>query len=108
MPSLSLGHYAVSAAAAFALLTGCGGLQSPIGARAAPPSTFYAQASRAQSVGTGNSTVHFVYAANYSSDNVSAYAIDASDGALTQVAGSPFAAGGFSIAVAIDPTGKFA
>jgi hypothetical protein len=34
----------------------------------------------------------FVYAANYAAGNISAYAIDAASGALTPVAGSPFAA----------------
>ena len=35
----------------------------------------------------------FVYAANDGSNNISAYAINATTGALTQVAGSPFGAG---------------
>ncbi len=39
---------------------------------------------------------------------VSAYTIDATSGALTPVAGSPFAAGGFTDILAVDPTGKFA
>jgi 6-phosphogluconolactonase (cycloisomerase 2 family) len=39
---------------------------------------------------------------------VSAYQIDASTGALTQVSGSPFASGRELYGVAIDPTGKFA
>jgi 6-phosphogluconolactonase (cycloisomerase 2 family) len=34
-----------------------------------------------------------VYAANDGSNNVSAYSIDASSGALTQLAGSPFGSG---------------
>jgi hypothetical protein len=41
------------------------------------------------------------------SGNVSAYRIGA-DGSLTQLSGSPFAAGNFPVSVAVDPTGKFA
>jgi 6-phosphogluconolactonase len=53
----------------------------------------------------------FAYVANEgyaSSGNVSAYAINARSGALTQVKGSPFSAGIETYGVAIDPTGKFA
>jgi 6-phosphogluconolactonase (cycloisomerase 2 family) len=39
----------------------------------------------------GNS--NYLYVTNYGSDNVSAYTINATSGALTPVAGSPFAAG---------------
>ena len=49
----------------------------------------------------------FVYVANAGSDNVSAYTIDAASGALTPVAGSPFAAGSRPAEVAVDPSGKF-
>jgi 6-phosphogluconolactonase len=49
----------------------------------------------------------FAYVANENSNNVSAYSIGA-DGALTQVTGSPFAAGNSPSSVAVDPTGKFA
>ena len=37
--------------------------------------------------------MEFAYVVNVYSNNVSAYAVDASNGALTQVQGSPFAAG---------------
>ena len=37
-------------------------------------------------------TGKFAYVANFGDDNVSAYTIDASSGALTPVTGSPFAA----------------
>ena len=50
----------------------------------------------------------FVYVANADSNNVSAYTINASTGALTPVAGSPFGAGTEPLGVAIDPSGKFA
>jgi 6-phosphogluconolactonase (cycloisomerase 2 family) len=42
---------------------------------------------------TVDSTGEFVYVVNFNSNNVSAYTIDASTGALTPVVGSPFAAG---------------
>jgi 6-phosphogluconolactonase (cycloisomerase 2 family) len=41
------------------------------------------------------------YAPNSGSNNVSAYTIDATTGALAAVAGSPFAAGTFPCSVAI-------
>ena len=49
----------------------------------------------------------FAYVANSSSSNVSGYSI-ASNGALTPVPGSPFAAGATPVSVAVDSTGKFA
>jgi 6-phosphogluconolactonase (cycloisomerase 2 family) len=39
---------------------------------------------------------------------VSAYTINSSTGALTEITGSPFAAGTYSFSVTVDPTGKFA
>jgi 6-phosphogluconolactonase (cycloisomerase 2 family) len=49
-----------------------------------------------------------LYVANNGSNNVSAYAIDASSGALGQVNGSPFATGGVGpSAVAVDPETTF-
>ncbi len=53
-------------------------------------------------------TGRFAYVANNGSDNVSAYTINTTTGALTAVAGSPFASGGQPNGIAIDPTGKFA
>jgi len=53
----------------------------------------------------------FAYVANGDlggSNNVSAYTIDAATGALTLVAGSPFAAGTGPLSVTVDPSGKFA
>jgi 6-phosphogluconolactonase (cycloisomerase 2 family) len=53
----------------------------------------------------------FAYAVNFNSGgvgSVSAYTIDGGTGALTSVAGSPFAAGDGSASMAIDPTGRFA
>jgi 6-phosphogluconolactonase (cycloisomerase 2 family) len=54
----------------------------------------------------------FLYVANAggptSSGNVSAYVIDATTGALTQIAGSPFTAGNGLISITVEPKGKFA
>jgi len=52
--------------------------------------------------------VEFAYVANFGSNNISAYAIDATSGALKPVKGSPFAAGTSPIGLVIDPKGKFA
>lgn len=54
----------------------------------------------------------FVYVANYDvanygSANVSAYSINATTGALTALAGSPFTAGANPGSVTVDPSGKF-
>jgi 6-phosphogluconolactonase len=50
----------------------------------------------------------FAYVANESSNTISAYAINASTGALVQIAGSPFAATGTGpVAVAVDPNGAY-
>ena len=46
--------------------------------------------------------------ANQGSNNISAFALDATTGALTVVAGSPFAAGTEPSSVTVDPTGMFA
>lgn len=48
----------------------------------------------------------FLYAANYGSNDLSAYTINSANGALTPVAGAPFAAGNNPSAIAIDPVGK--
>jgi 6-phosphogluconolactonase len=50
----------------------------------------------------------FAYIANAGSEDVSAYTIDATTGALTAVAGSPFAAGILPLVVTLHPSGKFA
>lgn len=91
-----------------ALLAACGGSQPPSLPGAMPVSTNYPQKSFTRNVGRATGTVEFAFVANFYSNNVSAYAIDASNGALMQVQGSPFAAGFGPSAVAIDPTGNFA
>lgn len=50
----------------------------------------------------------WLYAANRFSGNVSAYQINGASGTLTEVAGSPFAVGGWCFALAIDSGGRFA
>ena len=50
---------------------------------------------------------YFAYVANFVSNNVSAFTINASSGALTAVAGSPFAAGAGPCSFSVDPAGKF-
>ncbi len=47
-------------------------------------------------------------APNHSTNTVAAYALNASTGALSEVAGSPFTARTFPQAVTVDPSGKFA
>ena len=109
MKSLDFSRYVLSACVATALLAGCGGSQPAIGAPGTlPSSTTYTQKSRAQSASRPDTPVHYVYVSNDGSANVSAFAINASTGTLTQVKGSPFAAGPEPWGVAVDPTGKFA
>ena len=97
MKVLDFSRYAFSICVTTILLAGCGGSQPPIGA----------PTSQAQSTRRPSASVHFAYVANFESNSVSAYIIDASSGALTQVQGSPFSAGFNPIGVAIDPTRKF-
>jgi 6-phosphogluconolactonase len=50
----------------------------------------------------------FLYALNASSNEIAAFTVDSSSGALTAVAGSPFvAAGGLQGGMVVDPSGKF-
>ena len=49
----------------------------------------------------------FGYVTNEGSNNISAYSINATTGAMTAIAGSPFAAGAGPSAVAISPSGRF-
>jgi 6-phosphogluconolactonase (cycloisomerase 2 family) len=50
----------------------------------------------------------FAYVTNNISADVSAYAINATTGALTAIAGSPIAAGTNPRSLTVDPSGKFA
>lgn len=53
-------------------------------------------------------TPTFAYVANSGSGNISGYAINAKNGHLTGVSGSPFTAGTNTYAVTTDPSGRFA
>jgi hypothetical protein len=53
-------------------------------------------------------TGKFAYAVNHGGSTVWGYAVNAVTGALTPIAGSPFAVGGTARSVAVDPSGKFA
>ena len=58
--------------------------------------------------GSGGDAEHaFLYVPNQVSNDISAYSVDATSGALTAVSGSPFAAGGGAMSIAAVPTGKF-
>jgi 6-phosphogluconolactonase (cycloisomerase 2 family) len=57
---------------------------------------------------TVDPTGRFAYVANFDGANVSGYTINASTGALTAIAGSPFPAKNSPVSVTVDPTGKFA
>ena len=52
-------------------------------------------------------TAGFTYVTNGGSNDVSAYVINASTGALTPVPGSPFASGLLPFSVTVHPTGRF-
>ena len=56
----------------------------------------------------GASGPAFAYVAKQGDGTVSAYSIDASTGALTQLTGSPFAAGTYPVFVTVNPAGTFA
>jgi 6-phosphogluconolactonase (cycloisomerase 2 family) len=57
---------------------------------------------------TVDPTGKFVYAAIEEGDDISAFVIDSSTGALTPVTGSPFHAGTTPATVRVDPSGRFA
>jgi 6-phosphogluconolactonase (cycloisomerase 2 family) len=56
---------------------------------------------------TVDPTGRFVYAASQTGDDVSAFVIDPSTGALTTVAGSPFPADSQPGSVRVDPSGRY-
>lgn len=53
-------------------------------------------------------TPRFAYVANYNSTDISGYAVNAMNGELTPLSGSPFATSSAPNAIAVDPSGKFA
>lgn len=101
MKTLGFGYVALSAGVA-TLLAACGGSPSPIGA----PGVMAQRARLPQSTVGRDSGAEFAYVADYESGNVSAYRIY-SDGTMTHVHGSPFAAGGGPLSVAVDPGGTY-
>ncbi|MGD0417459.1 MAG: choice-of-anchor D domain-containing protein [Terriglobales bacterium] len=80
------------------------GLATSVGAGSA---TITATSGTISGSATFNTGIGFAYVANYYSNSVSAYTINASTGGLAAVAGSPFAAGTSPWSVVVDPTGKF-
>src|SRR4030042_413561 len=52
------------------------------------------------------SIAYYVFTANQISNDVSAYSLDISTGALTPVSGSPYLVGTHPRSVAVDPSGK--
>ena len=103
-----LSRYALCISIAVAMLAGCGGSQPPIGAPALLGTI--RRASATQDGDHLSRNVHFAYVANSTSSDISAYAINASSGSLTQLSGSPFydCYHCYPWGVAVDPTGKFA
>jgi|HubBroStandDraft_5_1064220.scaffolds.fasta_scaffold24131_3 6-phosphogluconolactonase len=100
MSALAASRFVLSISLVAASLVACGGGSQP---QISPPNPMPAQHRR-----SGQSAAEFVYVANVYSNNVSGYAVNASDGSLTQLKGSPFATGYGPAGIAIDPTGKFA
>jgi 6-phosphogluconolactonase len=97
-------RYVLTGCVVGALLAGCGGSQPP---GSLPPSGSNAQTSASKSGGRPVTTHHYVYVTNSGSRSVSAFAVNASSGALTQLKSSPFSTARTPFGVAIDPTGTF-
>jgi 6-phosphogluconolactonase len=73
-----------------------------------PGSTFIAQGGPAQIMSVATDPAgKYVFAANAAYNTVGVYAINASNGSLTIVPGSPYATGNPASFVIVDPTGKF-
>ncbi len=88
-----------------ALLAGCS--NTTPGSQALPLGSSGAQPVARERSGR-DVAVQFAYVTNFGSKNVSAYAIDATRGALTPLGRSPFGAGTDPWGIVVDPTGKFA
>ncbi len=98
-------HFVVRTLPALGIAMALGACSGSSGAqRLTPAGASLDAAARA----AGAARIEFAYVANFGSSSVSAYGIDAKSGALTQVAGSPFAAGSGPVGLAIDPKGKYA
>ena len=112
-----LGLSGISIVFAIAILSACGGGSGggsgstpPPGDATATPPTSTGTAPPPDSSAGGprpTSVAGFVYVANQLSDSVSAYTINASTGALLEVAGSPFATGHTPYDLAVHPSGRF-
>lgn len=89
-----------------ALFAGCSNTASTF--RAVPLSPSALTQSVAHHHGGHDATVQLAYVVNYSSNNVSAYTINATSGALKPLKESPFKAEGGPYGIAIEPTGRFA
>ncbi|MGA8534083.1 MAG: beta-propeller fold lactonase family protein [Candidatus Tumulicola sp.] len=90
-----------------AMLAGCS--NTPPDSRALPVGSSGASRAIAHPGGrVPEGSVQFAYVANFGSNDVSAFSVDATSGALTPVAGSPFKAGTAPYGIAIDATGEFA
>ncbi len=50
----------------------------------------------------------FLYVTDAAASTVSGFSVDATNGTLTLIAGSPFAAGNRPVSIAVDPTGTYA
>lgn len=99
----NLGMRGISVLFVLATLTACGGG----GGGGDAGSTSGGSASSLGAPLSNNATA-FAYVANSASNSVSAYTINASTGALSEVADSPFTAGIGPTSVAVDPAGRFA
>jgi 6-phosphogluconolactonase len=104
-----LGLSGISIIFAIAILSACGGGSGGSSGSTTPPNNTGTTPPPDNSAGgpRPSSVAGFVYVANNQSDNVSAYAINASTGTLLEVAGIPFAAGHLPIDLAVHPSGRF-
>ena len=85
----------IGALIAAALLAACGGNNSvePSAVMTATSVAPGSQPRMTRSRSGSSSPIEFAYVSNYYDGNISAYVIDATSGALTQINGSPFSAG---------------
>src|SRR4051812_40072222 len=94
------------------VLTGCGGgdggTSGDGGSPAVQTNTAHPPATGGNtSAPTANNVAGFAFVANFNPNDISAYTIDATTGALTAL-GAPVAAGTSPSSIAVDPTAKFA
>jgi 6-phosphogluconolactonase len=102
-----MANYAGSISA-YSINSATGGLTAVSGSPfPTAPAAIAGQVPGALSV-TVDPTARFLYAAINQGNDISAYAIDSSTGALTPIPGSPFPAGTVPMTVRVDPSGRFA